>query len=62
MATDRLRLHEALSQADFPADKEYLLRCAEEADADSDTMKELRSIPPDTYANLEEILRSVTTE
>ncbi|SDJ27167.1 Protein of unknown function [Actinokineospora alba] len=62
MATDRYRLHEALSQADFPADKDYLLRRAEEADADSDTMKELRSIPPDSYANLDEILRSVTTE
>lgn len=62
MATDRYRLHEALSQADFPADKDYLLRCAEEADADRDTLRELRSMPPDTYANLDEILRSVTTE
>ncbi|MBK1786295.1 DUF2795 domain-containing protein [Prauserella cavernicola] len=53
------RVRAALSEADFPAEKADLVRRAEQADADSRTIKALRAMPPVTYENLREVLRSV---
>lgn len=53
------RVREALSAADFPADKDQLVRCAEQAQADGDTIKALGAMPAETYDNLGEVLQSV---
>lgn len=58
-ATDADRLRSALNQADFPAGKDDLVRCAKDAQADNDTVRALESIPPVEYSNLTEVLRSV---
>jgi hypothetical protein len=60
MATTVARLRAALSEADFPADREELVRCAERLDADAATLRELKGIPPETYANLAEVERAVS--
>ncbi|EHR60252.1 DUF2795 domain-containing protein [Saccharomonospora cyanea] len=60
MATTVERLHAALSEADFPAERAELVRCAERADADSDTLRELNGIPAETYASLGEVERAVS--
>ncbi|MER7115781.1 DUF2795 domain-containing protein [Saccharomonospora azurea] len=60
MATTRERLHTALSEADFPADRAELVRCAERAGADSDTLRELKGIPAETYGGLGEVERAVS--
>jgi hypothetical protein len=62
VATDADRVRRALNSADFPAEKDDLVRYAEEADADQDTVRALRAIPPVSYANLTEVLRSVNVE
>jgi hypothetical protein len=62
MATDHARLRGALNAADFPAGKDDLVRYAEDANADSDTVRALRAIPPVSYSNLDEVLRSVTLD
>jgi hypothetical protein len=58
-ATQVDRLQRALAHADFPADKADLVRYAEQANADTDTVRALKAIPPDTYSNFTEVLRSV---
>lgn len=60
MATTVERLRGALSEADFPAGKDQLVRCAEESRADGDTIKALNAIPPVTYENMGEVERSVS--
>ncbi|GAA4866392.1 DUF2795 domain-containing protein [Saccharopolyspora cebuensis] len=59
VTTDVRRLRTALSESDFPADKDTLVRDAQEAGADRDTMRALNSIPPVEYANLAEVEQSV---
>ncbi len=52
----------ALINADFPAGKDDLIRCAEEAGADDAVLRALRSLPPAfEYANRDEVLRSIDT-
>lgn len=60
--TDVERLRTALSAADFPAQKADLVRAAEAAEADGETIRALNSIPPVEYANLDEVERSVPFE
>ncbi|MBF6329589.1 DUF2795 domain-containing protein [Nocardia transvalensis] len=59
MATDVDSVRQALSDADFPADKDQLVRYATQAGADDDTVRALRAIPPESYANITEVLQSV---
>lgn len=62
VATDADRVRQALSAADFPAGKTELVRYATEAHADDDTVRALNAIPPETYADLAEVLQSVNLE
>ncbi|KEI45594.1 DUF2795 domain-containing protein [Saccharopolyspora rectivirgula] len=59
MSTDRPTLKAALQDADFPASKEQLIEQAEQAGADQETLRALRSIPPADYENYTEVARSV---
>jgi hypothetical protein len=61
-ATDIDRLRQALSEADFPADKDDLVGYAERAAADDDTVRALRALPPVPYANLGEVVQSVSLD
>jgi hypothetical protein len=61
-ATDADRLRRALNEADFPAGKDDLVRCAKDAQADNDTVRALESIPPVEYSNVAEVLRSVPVD
>jgi hypothetical protein len=61
-ATDADRLRRALNQADFPAGKDDLVRCAKDAQADNDTVRALESIPPVEYSNFTEVLRSAPVD
>lgn len=58
-ATDAERVRQALSAADFPAEKADLVRWATRAGADDDTVRALNAIPPESYANVGEVLQSV---
>ena len=58
-ATDVQRLRRALSGVDFPADKTDLVRSADQAGADDETVRALKAVPPVTYANFQELLRAV---
>ncbi|SFB19843.1 Protein of unknown function [Amycolatopsis marina] len=60
--TDADRLRDALTDADFPASKDDLVRYAERAQADADTVRAIRSIPPVEYSSLSEVVRSVPLE
>ncbi|MEY7970619.1 DUF2795 domain-containing protein [Saccharomonospora xinjiangensis] len=60
MPTTVKRLHEALSEADFPADRAALVRYAEQAGADAATLRELHGIPAETYGSLGEVERAVS--
>ena len=51
-----------LGGADFPAAKEELLRAAADAGAPPEVLKALRAIPPEEYANRDEVARSVPTD
>ncbi|MEU4837890.1 DUF2795 domain-containing protein [Nocardia testacea] len=62
VATDADRVRAALSDADFPAEKQDLVHCATRAHADADTVRALKAIPPETYGNLREVLQSVNLE
>lgn len=57
--TDGERLREALSAADFPAEKTELVAVARAAGADEDTVRALSAMPPVSYANLAEVIQSV---
>ena len=54
------QLRDALNAVDFPADKDAILSQAQSDSADVD--KALRSLPPVEYANLDEVVRSVTVD
>ncbi|ASR39132.1 hypothetical protein BAY61_09650 [Prauserella marina] len=53
------RVRAALSDADFPAEKPDLMRCAEKTGADRNTVAALGAMPPVLYENLTEVMRSV---
>jgi len=54
MSSDQLR--QALRDVDFPAGKDELIRAAQ---ASGEVIRALRAIPPEEYANREEVARSV---
>lgn len=47
---------------DYPASKEELLRAAQDAGAPEEIIRALRAIPPEEYANRNEVMRSVPTD
>jgi hypothetical protein len=59
--TTEQQVRTALTDVDFPADRDQLVTTAERNGADHDTVRSLRSIPPVDYGNLDEVLASVTT-
>jgi len=58
-STTRARVRECLNGVDFPANKQRLMHAAARNSCDDDTAHALRAIPPETYANLGEVLSSV---
>lgn len=58
-STSREKLHECLNTVDYPAGKDHLLRAAVEHGCDEATIRALRAIPPETYANFTEVASSV---
>lgn len=59
-STTPSRLRNCLNDVDYPADKDALLEAAARNGCDDETARALRAIPPETYANLSEVLASVT--
>src|SRR3954447_20009105 len=57
-STTRARLRKCLYDVDFPADKDNLVAAAERNDC-MDAARALRAIPPETYANVGQVLASV---
>lgn len=53
---------DALKDVDFPAGKDELVDAAREAGASQDAVAALRGIPPENYANREEVARSVRVD
>ena len=47
---------------DYPASKADLLRAAQDAGAPEEIFRALRAIPPEEYANRNEVMRSVPTD
>ncbi|WP_156688519.1 DUF2795 domain-containing protein [Mycobacterium sp. Marseille-P9652] len=54
------RLRRCLDAVDFPASKEDLLDAADRSGCDLETIRALRAIPPETYANVSQVMSSVT--
>jgi hypothetical protein len=61
-STTRDRLHKCLNDVDFPADKDGLLAAAERNGCDDETVRALRAIPPESYANIAQVAASVTID
>lgn len=59
-STTRSRLHHCLNDVDFPASKRDLVNAADAHGGDDETVRALRAIPPETYANLDQVAASVT--
>ena len=59
-STSLSRLRHCLNDVDYPADKDALLEAARRNSADEETTRALRAIPPETYANLTEVVSSVS--
>lgn len=59
MSTDRDSLKQALSSADFPANKDDLLTHVQRNSADGDVLHALRAMPPAQYENIGEVIQSV---
>lgn len=56
----RSQLEEALSAADYPADKDALLVAVARTSAGHDVSKAIRSLPPGVaYRNFDEVIGSV---
>ncbi|WP_046470092.1 DUF2795 domain-containing protein [Allosalinactinospora lopnorensis] len=53
------RLQAALSGADFPAHRDDLVEAARDSGADEETIRALRAIPAEDYANFSEVTASV---
>ena len=62
MSTDRQSVKTALSTADFPASKDALVEHAQRHSADDAVLGELRAMPPVEYANVAEVIQSVTLD
>ena len=58
--TDRIR--EALGSVDYPADKWAWVEEATRAGAEEETIRALRAVPQAEYANLNEVVRSVSID
>ena len=54
-------IRDALMDADFPADKDELIRVAERNGAAKETLSVLRSLPVADYGSKNEVFRSVDT-
>ncbi|OBF55619.1 hypothetical protein A5756_13180 [Mycobacterium sp. 852002-53434_SCH5985345] len=54
------QLRQCFTDVDFPANKQDLLDAADRNGCDDDTIRALRSIPPETYNNAAQVLASVT--
>ncbi|UNT00166.1 DUF2795 domain-containing protein [Streptomyces tubbatahanensis] len=52
----------ALGDVDFPADKDELMRAAADSGASGEVRVALRGIPPEEYANRDEVARSVRVD
>ncbi len=61
-STTHQRLRRALEDVDFPAEKDQLVDQALENDADHETVRALRAIPPVEYRSLSEVLSSVSLD
>jgi hypothetical protein len=59
-STTPSRLRHCLNDVDYPADKDALLGAAARNGCDDETSRALRAIPPEIYANLSEVMASVT--
>ncbi len=57
--TTNERLQAALSDADFPTDKEQLVEVARASGADEETVRALRALPVTEYASFAEVTASV---
>lgn len=57
--TDVQEILHAVRDVDFPADKDELIAEARTAGASGEVVKALRGIPPEEYANRDEVARSV---
>jgi hypothetical protein len=55
-------LLDAISEVDFPAHKDEIVRSAEQEGASVDAQQALRSMPPVEYANGDEVIRSVNVD
>jgi hypothetical protein len=53
---------EAVKDVDFPAGKDQLVEAARKAGASAEVVAALRGIPPEQYANREEVARSVRVD
>ncbi|MEV8045518.1 DUF2795 domain-containing protein [Streptomyces griseoluteus] len=53
---------EAIKDVDFPADRDELVEAARSAGASEEVVKALRGMPPEQYANREEVARSVRVD
>jgi len=62
VSTDRQSVKQALSSADFPADKDALVEHAQRNSSDEEVLRALRALPPVQYANVGEVLSSVTMD
>ncbi len=56
------RLRQCLNDVDFPADKDALVETAERNGCADDAARALRAIPAETYANIGQVLASVTLD
>ncbi|BBX66232.1 hypothetical protein MSAS_54060 [Mycobacterium saskatchewanense] len=54
------RLRRCLDAVDFPANKQDLLDAADRTGCDVETIRALRTIPPETYANVSQVTASLT--
>src|SRR5699024_9238496 len=62
VSTDRQSVEQALSSADFPADQAALVEHAQRHSSDAEVLRALRALPPVQYANVGEVLSSVTMD
>jgi hypothetical protein len=53
---------DALKDVDFPASKDDLVQAARKSGASQEVVAALRGIPPESYANREEVARSVRVD
>jgi hypothetical protein len=60
VSSDKVRGY--LETVDFPADREAVVREAQQHGAPAVVVKALRAMPPDTYRNAQEVLSSAGTD